>query len=79
MIGKLVAKKLLRETKIQVDLAKSGRECLELTRQHFYHVIFPHYLALYYIHLFIFSNHFPIRLKAEDRTFVLFTADSHWM
>ncbi len=36
----LVAKKLLRETKIQVDLAKSGKECLELTRQHFYHVIF---------------------------------------
>ena len=36
----LVVKKLLRETKIQVDLAKSGRECLELTRQHFYHVIF---------------------------------------
>ena len=36
----LVAKKLLRETKIQVDLAKSGRECLELTKQHFYHVIF---------------------------------------
>ena len=36
----MVAKKLLRETKIQVDQAKSGRECLELTRQHFYHVIF---------------------------------------
>lgn len=36
----LVAKKLLRETKIQVDLAKSGRECLELTKQHFYNVIF---------------------------------------
>ncbi len=36
----MVAKKLLRETKIQIDLAKSGRECLELTRQHFYHVIF---------------------------------------
>lgn len=36
----LVVKKLLRETKIQVDLARSGRECLELTRQHYYHVIF---------------------------------------
>ncbi len=36
----LVVKKLLRETKIQVDLAKSGRECLDLTKQHFYHVIF---------------------------------------
>ncbi len=36
----LVTKKLLRDTKIQVDLAKSGKECLELTKQHFYHVIF---------------------------------------
>ena len=36
----LVVKKLLRETKIQVDMARSGKECLELTRQHFYHVIF---------------------------------------
>ncbi len=36
----LVAKKLLRETKIQVDLAKSGKECLELTKQHYYQVIF---------------------------------------
>ncbi len=36
----LVVKKLLRETKIQVDLAKSGRECLELTKQHYYHAIF---------------------------------------
>ena len=36
----LVVKKLLRETKIQVDLARSGRECLELTKQHYYHVIF---------------------------------------
>lgn len=36
----LVAKKLLRETKIQVDLAKSGKECLDLTKQHFYNVIF---------------------------------------
>jgi len=36
----LVVKKLLRETKIQVDLAKSGKECLDLTRQHFYNVIF---------------------------------------
>ena len=36
----LVVKKLLRETRIQVDLAKSGKECLELTKQHFYHVVF---------------------------------------
>ena len=36
----LVAKKLLRDTKIQVDLAKSGKECLELTKHHYYQVIF---------------------------------------
>lgn len=36
----LVVKKLLRATKIQVDLVKSGRECLELTKQHVYHAIF---------------------------------------
>lgn len=36
----MVAKKLLRETKIQVDLAKSGKECLEKTRTKAYHVIF---------------------------------------
>lgn len=36
----LVAQKLLRGTRIQVDLARSGEECLELTRRHFYHVIF---------------------------------------
>ena len=36
----LVAKKLLRETRIQVDLAKSGKECLEFTKQRYYHVIF---------------------------------------
>jgi len=39
-MNRIVAKKLLRETRIQVDLARSGQECLELTRQHFYHVIF---------------------------------------
>ena len=32
-------KSLLKRTKIQVDLAKSGRECLEFTRQKRYHVI----------------------------------------
>lgn len=36
----LVAKKLLRQTKVQVDLAKSGKECLEKTKRRFYHVIF---------------------------------------
>ncbi len=36
----LVAKKLLRDTNIKVDLAKSGLECLELTREYYYDVIF---------------------------------------
>ncbi|MGN0506683.1 MAG: DegV family protein [Lachnospiraceae bacterium] len=36
----LVAKKLLRGTKIQADLAKSGKECLECTKHKFYNVIF---------------------------------------
>jgi len=33
-------KGLLRRTKIQVDLANSGKECLELTKQKSYHLIF---------------------------------------
>ncbi len=36
----MVAKKLLRETKVQIDIAKSGRECLEKTKTKAYHVIF---------------------------------------
>ncbi len=36
----LVAGKLLRSTKVQVDTAKSGRECLKKTKQKYYHVIF---------------------------------------
>lgn len=36
----LVAKKLLRDTNIKVDLAKSGLECLEQTREYYYDVIF---------------------------------------
>ena len=35
-----VAKKLLRDTKVQVDTASSGKECLRMTQQNFYHVIF---------------------------------------
>lgn len=35
----IVARKLLRDTKISVDTALSGRECLEKTRRKFYHVI----------------------------------------
>lgn len=36
----IVAKKLLRGTKIQVDLAKSGKECLDCTKHKLYNVIF---------------------------------------
>lgn len=36
----LVAKKLLRETKVQLTLAQSGKECLRLTAQSNYDVIF---------------------------------------
>lgn len=41
-----VVKKLLRETKVQVDTALSGEECLKLTKQKFYHVILlDHYMS----------------------------------
>ena len=36
----LVATKLLRGTKVQIDTASSGEECLEKTRGRYYHVIF---------------------------------------
>lgn len=36
----MVACKLLRATKVQIDTAKSGAECLEKTNSKFYHVIF---------------------------------------
>lgn len=36
----LVATKLLRETKVMIDTAESGEECLNLTSQARYHVIF---------------------------------------
>ncbi len=36
----LVAVKLLRSTKVQIDTATSGKECLEKTRAKQYHVIF---------------------------------------
>ena len=35
----LVASKLLRSTKVQVDTARSGKECLEMTKNKLYHVI----------------------------------------
>lgn len=39
-MNRMVAKKLLRATKVRVDLAASGAECLEMVRKYFYHVIF---------------------------------------
>ncbi len=36
----MVVTKLLRDTKIQIDTAKSGKECLEKTLSNSYHVIF---------------------------------------
>lgn len=35
----MVASKLLRATKVQIDTAGSGKECLELTRKKYYNVI----------------------------------------
>lgn len=35
----MVTSKLLRDTKVQIDLAGSGKECLELTQMKYYHLI----------------------------------------
>ncbi len=35
----LVVKKLLRDTKVQIDTAQSGRECLKKTAENAYHII----------------------------------------
>ena len=40
----LVVKKLLEATKVEIDVAGSGEECLEKTRQRFYHVILMDYM-----------------------------------
>ncbi len=39
-----VAKKLLEVTKVEIDVASSGEECLEKTKQRFYHVILMDYM-----------------------------------
>lgn len=39
-----VESKLLEATKVQIDVANSGEECLELTKQKFYHVILMDYM-----------------------------------
>lgn len=38
-MNRLVAKKLLRDTALQVDTAESGMQCLQMTKNRFYHVI----------------------------------------
>ncbi|MBQ8821639.1 MAG: DegV family EDD domain-containing protein [Lachnospiraceae bacterium] len=41
-----VVRKLLRETKVNVDTALSGEECLKMTKQKYYHVILlDHYMS----------------------------------
>lgn len=40
----IVAKRLLSYTKVQVDVAHSGVECLEMARKKFYHVILMDYM-----------------------------------
>ncbi len=39
-----VVKKLLEATKVEIDVAGSGEECLEKTRQRFYHVVLMDYM-----------------------------------
>ena len=39
-MNRMVTRKLLRETRVQTDLAASGRECLDKTRETHYDVIF---------------------------------------
>ena len=43
-MNSLVASRLLSSTKMQVDVAGSGLECLEMTRKKFYHVILLDYM-----------------------------------
>ncbi len=43
-MNRMVAGKLLEATKMQVDVASSGEECLEMTKKKFYHVILLDYM-----------------------------------
>lgn len=43
-MNRVVAERLLSATKVQIDTAGSGAECLELTKKKFYHVILLDYL-----------------------------------
>ncbi|MCH5248602.1 MAG: DegV family EDD domain-containing protein [Lachnospiraceae bacterium] len=43
-MNSLVESKLLKETKVNIDIAISGEECLEMTRRKYYHVILMDYM-----------------------------------
>ena len=43
-MNSLVESKLLKETKIRIDIAESGEQCLEMIKRKFYHVILMDYM-----------------------------------
>lgn len=43
-MNSMVESKLLKETKIKVDVAESGAQCLEMTKRKYYHVILMDYM-----------------------------------
>lgn len=43
-MNSLVESKLLKETKVKIDIADSGAKCLEMTKRRFYHVILMDYM-----------------------------------
>jgi DegV family protein with EDD domain len=43
-MNSLVVTKLLEPTKVQIDVAGSGQECLEMTKRRYYHVILMDYM-----------------------------------
>ena len=43
-MNRVVAAKLLESTKVQIDMATNGAECLEMTKKKFYHVILLDYM-----------------------------------
>ena len=43
-MNSMIAKKLLSATKVQIDVAGSGEECLKMTKKKYYHVILLDYM-----------------------------------
>lgn len=43
-MNRIVASRLLEATKVQIDVAGSGKECLEMTQNKYYHVILLDYM-----------------------------------